>query len=135
MTMRVRLFAALLATTITGCDPFGAADPDAVSDLAVGTYDMQAAQTRTANCGGELGTIVNGVVMLAADKGFTKIDINTTPGGSNVCGFLGGTWTRVDATTLTLTPGIAGLNPVQATIAGNDLTLEFPTPVAYKRRP
>ena len=135
--MRVSVLApVLLAATITACESNGPGTTiDPVPDAAIGTYDMQSAQTRTANCGGATGTIANGVIILSDESSFTKIDINTTPGGSNVCGFSGGTWVRVNATTLTLTNSIAASNPVQATIVGDDLTLQFSSaPVAYKRR-
>ena len=71
---------------------------------------------------------------VGVDHNFTKADVFLTPSGSPYCGFNGGTWVRVNATTLTLTPSLAGANPVQATIVGDDLTLQFSTPAAYRRR-
>ena len=133
-TMRIRLLTyAALAAAISACGSDSSTEPP---DVAVGTYDKQAVgESRSANCGGTIGTVVNGVLYLSEDKTWTKADVNTTPSGSPVCGFIGGTWVRDNTTTITLSPGLPGLNPVQATIAGDDLTLQFPTdPVAYKRR-
>ena len=135
--MRVRVgVSALLAATVAACESGGGRpiEPTELPDGAIGTYDKQpTGQTRSANCGTEV--IVDGALRIQAEHKWTKVDIGSSPSGSATCGFIGGTWTRNNTTTLTLTPSIAGFTPVQATIAGNDLTLEFPTPVAYKRRP
>lgn len=133
--MRIQVLAtALLIAAITACESDGPVDPNEFPDAAIGTYDKQSTgQTRSANCGAEV--IVNGALYLLADRTWTKVDIGSSPSGSATCGYTGGTWTRNNTTTLTLTPSIAGLAPVQATVGGNDLTLEFSTPVAYKRRP
>lgn len=93
---------------------------------------MQSSQPRTANCGGGTGTIVNGVIYLNEDYTFTKIDINTTPSGSAVCGFSGGSWARTNATTLTLSWSVAGVNPSVVTVSATQLT--FPTGAVYNRR-
>ena len=129
--MRVRsLVTAILATALLACGSESTATPDA----AVGTYDKQpVGESRSADCGGPIGTVVNGVLFLSADLTWTKVDVNATPSGSAVCAFLGGTWQRDTATTLTLIPGLPGFAAAQATITGNDLTLSS-TNALYKRR-
>jgi hypothetical protein len=130
------LAAAILAVTVTACSESTPPPPEEETpDAAVGTYDKQpTGQTRSANCGTEV--IVDGALYLLADHTWTKVDIGSSPSGSATCGFVGGSWVRNNTTTLTLTPSIAGFTPVNATVVGNDLTLEFSsTPVAYKRRP
>jgi hypothetical protein len=129
--MRVRfLVPAILATTLSACD----SDPTATPDAAVGTYDKQpVGESRSANCGGTIGTVADGVLFLSADQSWTKVDVNATPSGSAVCAFIGGTWQRDNETTLTLIPGLPGFVAAQATIAGDDLTLTS-TNSLYKRR-
>jgi hypothetical protein len=129
--MRVRfLVSVILATSLSACG----SDPSATPDAAVGTYDKQpVGESRSADCGGTIGTVVNGVLFLSADLTWTKVDVNATPSGSAVCGFLGGSWQRDNATTLTLIPGLPGFAAAQATITGDELTLSS-TNSLYKRR-
>ena len=123
---------AVLAAALAAC---GSDSSTELPDAAVGTYDKQVVgESRSANCGGTIGTVVNGVLYLSADHTWTRADVNTTPGGSFVCGFAGGTWVRANSTTLTLTPGLPGIDPAQATIVGSDLTIAA-TNSTYKRRP
>ena len=130
--MGVRLLAlAILAASIAGCD----SDPTETPDAAVGVYDKQPeGQSRSANCGGTYGTVVDGWLVLSDDHTWNKVDVNVTPSGSAVCGFLGGIWQRDNTTTLTLTPGVPGFAPAQAMIAGDELTLSS-TGAVYMRRP
>ena len=129
-SMRARSL--ILAIAVTAC---GSESPVVVTDAAIGIYDKQStgAATRSATCGGE--TIVDGVIHLQADRSFTKLDVLTTPSGSPFCGFLGGTWTRVDATTLELTPAVATLGPQQITVVGDDLTFPATNGALYRRHP
>lgn len=65
-----------------------------------------------------------------------KVDVNTTPGGSPVCGFLDGTWARIDASTLELTPdpsGFPGFGTRELTVEGDELTFTA-TGQIYTRR-
>lgn len=126
-----RVAAALLLTMIACADGTEPADP------AIGTYDLVLATgqpSRTANCG--TLEVVDGVIFIDADDSFLKVDVNSTPSGSPVCGFIGGTWVRIDATTLELTPdpsGFPGFGPQEATIEGDELTFT-PTGQVYARR-
>jgi hypothetical protein len=107
------------------------------ADPAIGTYDLVLATgqpSRTANCG--TFEVVDGVIFIEADDAFLKVDVNVAPSGSPVCGFLGGTWARVDATTLELTPdpsGFPGLGPREVTVEGDELTFTA-TGQNYTRR-
>ena len=127
------LIAAILAVSLSACGS-GSDDPVEIPDVAVGTYDKQVTgEPISANCGGTIGTVANGLIYMNADHTWTKIDVTTTPGGSPVCGFVGGTWVRDNTTAITLIPGLPNLASATATFAGDQFTLSS-TGAVYKRR-
>lgn len=132
--MRPRLLiAAILAVALAACSS-GSDDPLEIPDVAVGTYDKQVTgEPTSANCGGTIGTVANGLIYMNADHTWTKIDVTTTPGGSPVCGFVGGTWVRDNTTSVTLIPGLPNLASATATFTGDQFTLSS-TGAVYKRR-
>ena len=129
--LRHALAAAVVAGALSGCD---ATEP---SHPAIGTWDqvLTAGQAaRTATCG--TITVVNGALVIEDDRTFLKVDVGTTPGGSATCGYVGGTWARVDGTSLELTAdpqAFPGFAPAVVTVQGDQLTFG-PTGVAYSRR-
>ena len=133
ISMRAGLLALTLGAAIAACD--STSEPSG-PDAAIGFYDKQSqvAQPRSANCGS--GLVVDGAIELNANFTWLKTDIGSTPSGSSICGYIGGTWARSNATTIVLTPdpaGFPGFPPAEITVVGDDLT--FPQASAvYKRR-
>ena len=91
------------------------------ADPAIGTYDRVPGQApRSATCGPF--TVVDGLITIEADDTFLKVDVHVTPGGSSTCGYIGGTWVRIDANTLELTPDPAafpGFGPQEVAVEGD----------------
>jgi hypothetical protein len=125
------LVVAALLSLIACSDGTDPADP------AIGMYDqvqVSGQAPRTAACGPF--TVVDGLITIEADDTFLKVDVHSTPGGSSTCGYIGGTWVRVNANTLELTPDPAafpGFGPQEATVEGDQLTFT-PTGQVYTRR-
>ena len=129
--LRHHIALAALTGALVACD---ATDP---SDEAIGTYDRvppSGQAPRSANCG--TFSLVEGMITLEADKTFLKADVLTTPGGSSTCGFIGGAWVRIGATTLELTPdpdAFPGFGPMEVAVEGDQLTFTA-TGAIYTRR-
>jgi hypothetical protein len=126
-----RLVVATLLSILACSDSTEPADP------AIGTYDqvqVPGQAPRTATCGPF--SVVDGLISIEPDDTFLKVDVQATPGGSSTCGYIGGTWVRIDRTTLELTPDPAsfpGFGPQEATIDGDQLSFT-PTGQVYTRR-